>query len=528
MRVECVICGDTFMPGIEISATPCGHVFHTSCVSQWFKRSKTCPQCRFSGRQKLTRLYFDESITETEQEDPDVLKSHLDSAKFQIKLKEQELYNIKEDFQKMKKVNEGLRDEVKKMIDQEKTQVMLINSLESQLQFLSSLKDKSKKMKEERDRAVTKLRSMEDVRMMLSGTEGEVEQTLLDYGDTGSEATRNLANVCVLLKREIQAVSEKKKSYRTELQQSKEELRRKQHSLTALELSQTNLVQKISYQRSDITRLEEENARLNKRLTAFIDATESPSGDVARGLVRRLLQENLTPQGLKRHLSAESAAADFCTPEVVRKAARQEEASNDGCKNSGSSQESNAQLNLSVDLFADECDDDTVQSGQENVDGCGSNQEEMGTQQQHATDRLLQYYRMNLTVSEPPSSSSPYLKVKSTVIQPSLSKHRLQQLQSNTNKLPKHNIFAKKNTGSRAQLSSDASKSSVTRSDSSKGYDGLGGHHNYDVFPRPKPVVIKKRSAPQQQKATTKIRMASSSNTNVITITDFFKNPFDD
>ena len=30
----------------EISATPCGHVFHTTCVSQWVAKNGHCPQCR--------------------------------------------------------------------------------------------------------------------------------------------------------------------------------------------------------------------------------------------------------------------------------------------------------------------------------------------------------------------------------------------------------------------------------------------------------------------------------------------------
>ena len=30
----------------DVSATPCGHVFHTGCVSAWIQQHRHCPQCR--------------------------------------------------------------------------------------------------------------------------------------------------------------------------------------------------------------------------------------------------------------------------------------------------------------------------------------------------------------------------------------------------------------------------------------------------------------------------------------------------
>lgn len=30
----------------SVSSTPCGHVFHTKCVSQWIEQHKDCPHCR--------------------------------------------------------------------------------------------------------------------------------------------------------------------------------------------------------------------------------------------------------------------------------------------------------------------------------------------------------------------------------------------------------------------------------------------------------------------------------------------------
>eukprot|EP00178_Gracilaria_changii_P001588 TRINITY_DN121_c0_g1_i1.p2 TRINITY_DN121_c0_g1~~TRINITY_DN121_c0_g1_i1.p2 ORF type:complete len:289 (-),score=50.87 TRINITY_DN121_c0_g1_i1:359-1225(-) len=45
---ECAICLCEFEPGDEITALPCGHMFHlTGCVREWLRNhSRTCPTCR--------------------------------------------------------------------------------------------------------------------------------------------------------------------------------------------------------------------------------------------------------------------------------------------------------------------------------------------------------------------------------------------------------------------------------------------------------------------------------------------------
>ena len=47
MNETCTIC----LESIEIKSrckkiSRCGHIFHARCIDQWFKRSKTCPNCR--------------------------------------------------------------------------------------------------------------------------------------------------------------------------------------------------------------------------------------------------------------------------------------------------------------------------------------------------------------------------------------------------------------------------------------------------------------------------------------------------
>jgi len=42
---ECSICLDNIQP-INLKTLKCGHKYHTACIEQWFKSSKSCPLCR--------------------------------------------------------------------------------------------------------------------------------------------------------------------------------------------------------------------------------------------------------------------------------------------------------------------------------------------------------------------------------------------------------------------------------------------------------------------------------------------------
>ena len=42
----CTICLSTFAEGDEVTALPCFHRFHKSCIAEWLKRKAECPLCK--------------------------------------------------------------------------------------------------------------------------------------------------------------------------------------------------------------------------------------------------------------------------------------------------------------------------------------------------------------------------------------------------------------------------------------------------------------------------------------------------
>ena len=69
MNIACSTCLESFTSGSDISATPCGHVFHTSCITRWLTRNNDCSQCRKDcDIRQIIKLYFSESQSALEEQ----------------------------------------------------------------------------------------------------------------------------------------------------------------------------------------------------------------------------------------------------------------------------------------------------------------------------------------------------------------------------------------------------------------------------------------------------------------------------
>ena len=63
VNFACPTCFESFKASSNISSTPCGHVFHTDCISKWLQNGEnnSCSQCRkHCEAQDLNKLYLSE------------------------------------------------------------------------------------------------------------------------------------------------------------------------------------------------------------------------------------------------------------------------------------------------------------------------------------------------------------------------------------------------------------------------------------------------------------------------------------
>ena len=71
MDITCAICLESFTSNCEVSSTPCGHLFHSKCLSRAISRTQnTCPTCRTDCGEKIRKVYLQSasSIPETAQQ----------------------------------------------------------------------------------------------------------------------------------------------------------------------------------------------------------------------------------------------------------------------------------------------------------------------------------------------------------------------------------------------------------------------------------------------------------------------------
>lgn len=50
--ITCSVCLEDLSSGMEFNKLPCSHTFHSSCIDQWLRRNRSCPNCRT----ELTKL----------------------------------------------------------------------------------------------------------------------------------------------------------------------------------------------------------------------------------------------------------------------------------------------------------------------------------------------------------------------------------------------------------------------------------------------------------------------------------------
>lgn len=65
--VGCSICFESFKCNTQENlialATPCGHIYHQSCLQKWMDGSTSCPDCRNTiNDEQIKRIYFNSTL----------------------------------------------------------------------------------------------------------------------------------------------------------------------------------------------------------------------------------------------------------------------------------------------------------------------------------------------------------------------------------------------------------------------------------------------------------------------------------
>lgn len=300
IRAQCTICSDLFDHSKDIAAIHCGHTFHYECLVQWFQigAGKTCPQCRkqVSTKHIITKLYFDIGGEVEFSGDPESLQNELDRMKALLSTKER-------DWRDREKVVDGLRDTVdkqKKDLDCKRKEIIekekLCSALTKQMSYLETQQNEAQAAREEARRLRTKMKTFQNLDVLLQGQRAEVESMITDMG-INQAAVEQLSIYCISLKKEYDNLRGSLKSSNDMCEKLKREVLTSNNKLhkVLLELSQNK--EDMKSVQMDLSCADKEISSLKKKVELLQKTLSTPTR--TNQTLSRLVFESPAPLELK-------------------------------------------------------------------------------------------------------------------------------------------------------------------------------------------------------------------------------------
>ena len=218
MRVQCSTCLELLAPGDDLTSTQCGHVFHVTCVIQWFETRKNCPQCRHPARESTLRRIF---LAGTDGDttlgvDSSALQSDLDDAKLEVRMKDNELRKAIGKVKEMEEQSMKQQEEIKSLEKVRNKIKEQYEGIRSQAKLLQGEKMKCDEAVREAEHLRTKLENFKTVEVALKGQEGALNQFLHDRGAFDGR-TKDLASLVILLKQKLAEVKQERSKAEAQL-----------------------------------------------------------------------------------------------------------------------------------------------------------------------------------------------------------------------------------------------------------------------------------------------------------------------
>ena len=285
MRVQCSTCLELLAPGDDLTSTPCGHVFHVTCVIQWFETKKNCPQCRHPARESTLRRIF---LADTDGDttlgiDSSSLQSDLDDAKLQVRMKDNELRKAMGKVKEMEEQGMKQREEIKCLEKGRNRLKEQYDGIRSQAKLLQGEKLRCDEAVREAEHLRTKLENFKTVEVALKGQEGALNQFLHDRGAFDGR-TKDLASLVILLKQKLAEVKQERSKTEAQLKTAELTRGKDRQRLQQLETQVGDLQAVARNLDEDLQRAKSETSQLREQLRRTIRTPQSESNSTETSL----------------------------------------------------------------------------------------------------------------------------------------------------------------------------------------------------------------------------------------------------
>ncbi|XP_076758110.1 TRAF interacting protein no poles [Xylocopa sonorina] len=220
MNIVCVICSDLLVPSDDVFHTPCGHIFHFACLTQWLERSKTCPQCREkTTSSKIHRIYFNFANSDNIIEDTCSLQDKVDKLNFQLVLKEKDVKHYAQKVETLETQNKMLKVEVRKVESELNEKQSGIYALKEQINYFREQNLEVENKKKEIEQLRKRLENYKNIQTLLEASVEDVDELVLRTCDANT-----LVTYITVMKREMTTTLNKRRELRTKLRSLQQEL----------------------------------------------------------------------------------------------------------------------------------------------------------------------------------------------------------------------------------------------------------------------------------------------------------------
>ncbi|CAK9800031.1 E3 ubiquitin-protein ligase TRAIP [Anthophora quadrimaculata] len=199
MNIVCVICSDLLVPSDDVFRTPCGHIFHFVCLTQWLERSKSCPQCRErTTNTNIHKIYFSFSNNDSANPSQGIAMQ----LKFQLLLKEKDVKHYIDKSETLTMQVNELKKEVEKVEKELNQKNLAINALKEEVKYFKDrnleiqnsnreVEQLKKKLDNQKKEMMVSLNKRRELRSKVRSLEQELTQALMERNFLSEECNKS-------------------------------------------------------------------------------------------------------------------------------------------------------------------------------------------------------------------------------------------------------------------------------------------------------------------------------------------------
>ncbi|XP_071841307.1 E3 ubiquitin-protein ligase TRAIP-like isoform X1 [Apostichopus japonicus] len=268
--VVCTICSECLeLDHQVVSACPCGHVYHETCLSRWLPTSATCPICREKAtKRNLVKLFFEATDENDPSQDPAKLKNALDEIQLKVTSLTKEKGELHSESERLSSLVDSLNGRVRNMTKQFKQEQMINDGFRRQLSLMNQENEQAKECKKETKKLRAKVKQLERFERIMTENTEAVEDMIKERGEY-TQASMELATYCIAIKHEFEAIKLSRRSLREDIDKLRKDNSAKTRQLIDTRRDQDHLLKTNQSLKDEVQSLIEEKQRMQAKMKAL-------------------------------------------------------------------------------------------------------------------------------------------------------------------------------------------------------------------------------------------------------------------